>query len=57
MKISVMIGEQTYGIKSAELADKELAVKTLILLANHIGAWLIPHCEQIVEAVIPLLKF
>ncbi|PLW07721.1 hypothetical protein PCANC_24729 [Puccinia coronata f. sp. avenae] len=54
---SVMIGEQTYGIKSAELADKELAVKTLILLANHIGAWLIPHCEQIVAAVIPLLKF
>jgi hypothetical protein len=57
MKISVMIGEQTYGIKSAELADKELAVKTLILLANPIGAWLIPHCEQIVAAVIPLLKF
>ncbi|PLW46464.1 hypothetical protein PCASD_06328 [Puccinia coronata f. sp. avenae] len=54
---SVMIGEQTYGIKSAELADKELAVKTLILLANPIGAWLIPHCEKIVAAVIPLLKF
>jgi len=54
---SVVIGEQTYGIKSTELADKELSIKTLILLANNIGAWLIPHCDQIVAAVIPLLKF
>ncbi|KNZ54514.1 hypothetical protein VP01_292g13 [Puccinia sorghi] len=54
---SVVIGEQTYGIKSTELADKELSIKTLILLANNIGAWLIPHCDQIVAAVIPLLNF
>ena len=53
----MVIGEQTYGIKSTELADKELSIKTLILLANNIGAWLIPHCDQIVAAVIPLLKF
>ncbi|EFP77421.2 uncharacterized protein PGTG_03377 [Puccinia graminis f. sp. tritici CRL 75-36-700-3] len=54
---SVVIGEQTFGIKSAELADKELSLKTLILLASNIGARLIPHCDQIVAAVIPLLKF
>ncbi|OAV94165.1 hypothetical protein PTTG_04330 [Puccinia triticina 1-1 BBBD Race 1] len=54
---SVVIGEQTFGIKSAELADKELSLRTLILLANNIGAWLIPHCDQIVGAVVPLLKF
>ncbi|KAI7963115.1 hypothetical protein MJO28_001209 [Puccinia striiformis f. sp. tritici] len=54
---SVLIGEQTFGIKSAELIDKEIAIKTLILLTNQIGVWLIPFCDQIVGAVVPLLKF
>lgn len=54
---SVLIGDQTFGIKAAELADKELSLKTIILLTNQIGVWLMPHCDQIVEAVVPLLKF
>lgn len=53
----MLIGEQTFGIKSTELIDKEVAIKTLILLTNQIGVWLIPYCDQIVGAVIPLLKF
>ncbi|MBW0495193.1 hypothetical protein O181_034908 [Austropuccinia psidii MF-1] len=54
---SVVIGEKTFGIKSAELAEKETAVESLVVLVNQMGISLIPHYDRIVEAVIPLLKF
>ncbi|KAI8460373.1 armadillo-type protein, partial [Phakopsora pachyrhizi] len=55
--VSVLIGDQTFGIKSHDLEVKDGAAENLLALTRRMGVWLIPYCDRIVDAVIPLLKF
>ncbi|KAG0147831.1 hypothetical protein CROQUDRAFT_714840 [Cronartium quercuum f. sp. fusiforme G11] len=54
---SVVVGGQSFGIRTSELEEKAGALDALVVLAERMGSWIVPYCEQIVEAVLPLLRF